>query len=306
MRTTLTVIAAALALTLAACGAEPGNESTPPLPTDPTAPASEPTPDPTTPPTPTPPPRVLRYDAAEVRAELDDARARWAEQGQPPYRWTYSPVCFCPQREIQIDVIAGRIVHSTAEDGLTVAAVFDLIDEQIGTAADVRVTYDDLGYPTSFYVDIDEMMADEEFGFELVDFAPVSDVIDTFITDPYGCGYGFAAATPDQSASFTVFFADVTENGPVAGSYDLADVMGELRFGTDLMANWCDDVMEEGEPVPELDEAWEIIAGSLDITIDGSTATGSFTDVVALTSDGLEYPNGNVTITNQAWGVFAG
>ncbi len=300
MRITLPVIAAAIALTLGACGAEPGGGSTPPRPSDTSAPAVVPTIPPTTAPT-----QVLRYDPEIVQAELDDARTRWAEQGGRPYRWAYSPVCFCPDGEIRVDVIADRIVNSTGEDGLTVDAAFDMVDEQIGTAADVRVTYDDLGYPTSLYVDVDEMIADEEFGLELVQFSPVSDAIDMFVTDPYGCGYGFSAATPDQSASFTVFFPDIAK-GPDAGAYDLADVMGELRFGTDLMANWCDDVMEEGEPVPEIDEAWEIIAGTLDITTTGSTATGSFTDVVALTSDGLEYPIGDVTITNEAWGVFAG
>lgn len=293
-------------IALAACGdAEPAAQPMPPV--DTTIPPG-PT-DPTLPPATTTPPQTLRYDPDQVRADLDAARERWAAENWTSYRYTYAPSCFCDQAELTVEVIDGRLVDQDDVDrARTVEGWFDEIDAAIGTAVDVRVTYDDSGAPSSLYVDVDETMADEEFGYELVDIEPVADGLDAFLDGEYGCGYGFALANAGQTVSMAVSFVGVDwETGPATGTYDLADVDGAVRFGTDLMANWCDDVIEVGEPEPEVDETWNIVSGTLELSVtDNRLATGTFTDVVAVDADGIEHDFGDVVVANGMWGFFAG
>jgi hypothetical protein len=213
------------------------------------------------------------------------------------------PVCFCDPATIEAHVIDGKLVNDTGDALLhSIEGWFDIIDEAIGTAHLVRVVYNDWGYPDSVFIDVDETIDDEEFGLVFDGYFHVPDAVDKFMTDHYGCGYGFAAASPDQTASFQVFF----ESDPSTGTYDLAEAeFAEVRFGTDLMANWCDDVIEIDEPEARVDERWTIVGGTVTITIAGQT-TGELRDIVARTADGRDYPLGNATITNTAWGQFAG
>ena len=293
-------------LALAACGDEvgPAAPPVPPADTDPVAPPGT-----TAPPTPTTPETEPRYDPVQAASELAAARERWASGDHTSYRLRYTPMCFCPREELTADVVVGRVVGPVdAGPVRSIEQWFDEIEAAIGTAADIRVTYDDTGAPASLYIDVDEMIADEEFGYELVDIEPVTDGLEAFLDDEYGCGYGFASATADQSASMIVSFTDIDwETGPELGTYDLADLDGTIRFGIDLMANWCDDVVEPGEPEPIVDETWEIVGGSLDFSqTDNRLAVGVFTDVVAVDADGNEHQLGDVEVANGMWGFFAG
>jgi hypothetical protein len=315
-------------LVLAACGTDPGPAAAPVPPTGTNAPT---TPDTTTPDTTTPDTTVpdttvpdsapsstppsepadgIHYDPDDVRADLDAARLRWETQGWGSYRFVYTPTCFCPPDEVNVHVLGDRIVDPPdTGSAWTVEQWFDRIDTAIGTAADIRVTFRDDGAPTSLYVDESETMADEEYGFELVDLEPVSDGLDVFLDAEYGCGYRFAIASERQTASMVVGFDDIDdwETGPTPGTYELADLNGTVRFGRDLMANWCDDVIEEGEPEPVIDEEWEIVDGVLELThTDNRLAIGTFVDVVAEDPDGDEHDLGDVEVANGMWGFFAG
>lgn len=304
-------LAIAIVVLAAACGGASGTE---PTASDPTVPPTVPEPAVTSVPGTVPtnpgttPAGQLRYDPATVRTELDAARGRWTDSGSETYRYSYTPVCFCPQQEIEVQVIAGRIVDRT-DQARSIGDWFDEIDAAIGIAADIQVNYDDRGHPTSLFIDVDEIMADEEFGFQLVDLVRVPDAVSEFMPDAYGCGFGFAVASPDETAALVVRLQGLAEgeNGPGTTRYELADTSAEIRIGTDLMANWCDDVFEEGEPEADVTERWPVVGGTLDVTVgaDG-TATGMLVDIVAESPDGQEQRLGNAFITNDAWGFFAG
>jgi hypothetical protein len=272
--------------------------------TDTTAPGSLPT---TSPVEPT---DDLRYDPELLRAELDAARDRWEAQAWSSYRFTYTPTCFCPSDDVTVDVLEGRTL-TPREPGhaWTVEQWLDRIGTAIGNVADIRVTYRDDGAPSSLYVDESETIADEEYGYELVDLQPVSDALDAFLVDEYGCGYGFAIAGEHQTASMIVGFVDVEdiETGPVPGTYDLAELDGSVDFGTDLMANWCDDVIEPGEPEAYVAETWDLVGGTLELTIaDNRLALGTFTDLVAVDRGGARHHLGDVDVSNGMWGFLAG
>ena len=213
-RSALTVSVALLAL--AACGdpdavGQPGPTDPPPAsPTSDPAPTA-PTTASTTAPTDTLPPETLvpvefRYDPEALRAELDAARGRWVDGDHDAYRFEYQYVCFCDPDETRADVevIDGRVVNDN--DRGTFSSVdewFDIIDQAIGTAADVRVAYADAGYPTSLYIDVEEQMADEEFG------------LDQIAVDFHGLPQLDADASPEQVQSFvTGFFEALDAQSP--------------------------------------------------------------------------------------------
>ena len=317
-------VGTALLLVLAACG-DPNTVDPAASPTPSTGGSVVDTPDPddvvaTTIPAPDPVPTSQvpgdqAFDVEAARVELEAARQRWADQDFRSYTFDYFITCFCPQVEIRASVIEGRLVETSVDSletefpentfiGMTVDDWFDRIDDAIDTAFDVQVSYDDTwGYPTSIYIDEDEMTADEENGMTFDGFfhrpAPIADLVN----QPYPCGYGFWTATPTQGVALQLGFNEE----PATGTYDVADLdIAELQLGHDLMANWCDDVMEEGEPVAEITETWAITAGTLDIEVDANAATATITGLVATTPDGTNVPLGDGLITNESWGFFAG
>ncbi len=136
------------------------------------------------------------------------------------------------------------------------------------------------------------------------------------VTDSYPCGYGFQAGTLDQT---TGVFAYQTEFQPFqAGSFETEiDLPGGgweavVAQGSNLFANWCDDVMEPGEPNPYRAAEYRVIAGHLSITAEdeiadcaGTPVTGEFTALV-IEVDGHRLELGDLTIVNDGWGCFAG
>ena len=202
-------------------------------------------------------------------------------------------------------MIDGRLVNDTGDARLhSIEGWFDIIDDAIGTAHLVRVVYNDWGYPDSVYIDVDETIADEEFGL---------------VFDGYFHVARRRRQVHDRSLRVRLRIrrritrpVDVVpgvlrDAEPSTGTYDLAEAeFAEVQFGTDLMANWCDDVVETDEPEARVDERWTIVGGTVTITLRRARATGELRDIVARTADGREYPLGNATITNTAWGQFAG
>lgn len=133
------------------------------------------------------------------------------------------------------------------------------------------------------------------------------------LTEQYDCGYGFYASNVEQTVGLFIEFSDfeAAQSGDVPETSRLDDDtwLAELRFGTDLFANWCDDVLEPGEPTPEVGETWQL-SGTIEInelppaghgpasaTLTGVEAHGPNNELVAF--DVLE-------IENQFWGTVAG
>jgi hypothetical protein len=134
------------------------------------------------------------------------------------------------------------------------------------------------------------------------------------LVDDYPCGHGFWLGSGDQAYGLFVEFTDYA--GASAGMFvepmSLVDGRwsAQVRVGSDLFANWCDDVVEPGEPQPTVLETWPATAGTIQLETlpapgecgpAGATVSGLVID----TGDGLiELPD--VVVSNPSWGCFAG
>lgn len=121
-------------------------------------------------------------DQTDELAELAAARARWERSGIDDYRLQYQVRCFCPQAVVTVDVVDGDIDAVSVEppesapvdDGRTVEDLFDVVAGAYDTgAASVSVTYSQTtGHPVELFVDVSEMMADEEHGASVLSLTP--------------------------------------------------------------------------------------------------------------------------------------
>lgn len=144
---------------------------------------------------------------------------------------------------------------------------------------------------------------------------PGTEQLDLTAMDSYGCGYGFWLGSPDGRVA--VRFAAEDQ---LAGEGDLpreATLPGAawdatVLVGEDLYANWCDDVLEPGEPTPEVAEEWPVTAGTiiLDDPAPGARcpdeARATVTGVETTRPDGTTVELGSRGLINDAWGCFAG
>ena len=137
------------------------------------------------------------------------------------------------------------------------------------------------------------------------------------VVDAYPCGYGFQAGNPEQTIGVflnPIDFALFERQGPQTVDTDLpgGNWGGVVAQGSNLFANWCDDVFEEGEPTPYRAAELPIVAGHLTVTLEqpqngcaGLAITAELTGLV-VEVDGERVDLGDLTITNEAWGCFAG
>ena len=118
----------------------------------------------------------VSYD--QLRADLADARGRWDAAGIRRYVVTYQEVCFCPQTVVSVTVEDGVIQDSEATgdwadqvQALRVEDMFDTIERAIDDGVfSISVSYDpETGHPVDYFIDVEEMMADEEFGVSVTD-----------------------------------------------------------------------------------------------------------------------------------------
>lgn len=133
------------------------------------------------------------------------------------------------------------------------------------------------------------------------------------LTEQYACGYGFYASNPEQTVGLFIEFSDfeAARNGdiPETSQLDEDTWNARLEFGTDLFANWCDDVLEPGEPTPEVGETWQL---SGTIEIDELPASGQGRAAATLTGVEAYGPNNELIafdvfqVENEFWGTFAG
>jgi hypothetical protein len=126
-------------------------------------------------------------DADDDMRDLVEARARWNTLGVTDYDMAVRVLCFCVHggQQVRISVRSGSITGAThIETGRsvdtagfrTVEGLFDTIEDALRRkAVKLEVTYDaQRGYPQLFNIDYSEMIADEEYGHEVVSFQAVT------------------------------------------------------------------------------------------------------------------------------------
>ncbi|HSM44812.1 MAG TPA: hypothetical protein VK969_07335 [Acidimicrobiia bacterium] len=133
------------------------------------------------------------------------------------------------------------------------------------------------------------------------------------LTEQYACGYGFYASNVEQTVGLFIELSDfeAAQIGDVPETSQLGEDtwQAELRFGRDLFANWCDDVLEPGEPTPEVGETWQL---SGTIEINELPPAGQGRASATLTGVEARGPNNELItfdlfeIENQFWGTIAG
>jgi hypothetical protein len=149
----------------------------------------------------------------------------------------------------------------------------------------------------------------EEGGAELIDAASWE--------QDWGCGYGFRISDEAQTTTLAIEHPDSFEPPLAAGdtfTVELPDPAWqvEARLGTDLYANWCNDVVVAGAPEPKVAETWTAVSGTLEVEVHQPDCGNSHAEVEA-TDLVLEDPDGErvaldepVWIVNTGWGCFAG
>jgi hypothetical protein len=126
----------------------------------------------------------LSFSPLLERQRLAQARERWRDAAPANYSFTMQRYCFCLfEGEVRVrvedgEVVSVRLVGSDTElvgpqRGLygpipdLFAVVADAIDRP---AHSIDAEYDDaLGFPALVFIDYDERIADEEYGFRVRD-----------------------------------------------------------------------------------------------------------------------------------------
>ncbi len=127
----------------------------------------------------------------------------------------------------------------------------------------------------------------------------------------WGCGHAFTVGTMDQDTRLSLWFDGTSGDLPEPGTHELgADWTGELVAGSDLFAQWCDDVMEPDEPEVVEAAEWDV-EGTLTWRLDRgdgqcpSVAAASLTDA-SIVVDGEAVPIADVEFRNEHFGGVAG
>ncbi len=130
--------------------------------------------------------------------------------------------------------------------------------------------------------------------------------------EDYGCGHGFYASNADQTHGLFIFASDpqATEDElGIPGQVELPDDQWDayVETGENLFANWCDDVVMPDDPGPVTDATFDLTGGTMTVVQDGPEQfTAELTGVEVETSGGTVVELGEMTTTNELWGVYAG
>jgi hypothetical protein len=120
----------------------------------------------------------------DAQVQLDAAVARWSEQGPTSYTMITQQLCFCPQQEWSDTILDGEVTEHVAltDDAFfdpgptTMPSLFADVQEVIdGGYAALDLEFDpETGALVRYFVDIDERMADEESGVDVLSLEPLS------------------------------------------------------------------------------------------------------------------------------------
>jgi hypothetical protein len=157
-----------------------------------------------------------------ARARLEDARARWADNGPADYDYTFTRGCFCPEEFVgpyQVSVVDGEIVAASFrgtdlfdigmleisrydEIVKTVEGLFDEIARAMVEADAVTAEYDPvLGFPTNVSIDWIRNAADDEVFYTIADLRdPAADPA-TCSTEGWDAGLLPQPGLPDAVAA---------------------------------------------------------------------------------------------------------
>lgn len=276
-------------------------------------------------------------DATDPAQRLADARQKWAENGPATYVMTTRLQCFCPEIQWKNTVIDGQTVETVSvgeeqfiePETQTMETLFDEVDTTIrGGYERLDLEFDELtGALISYWVDIDEMIADEEHGVS-VTVSPIDDSEPEVNTPPattsvdataiaglqvdHGCGFGFAKGNADQTLALVIYFTgEYTETGPDLSSpivFPNDEWSAEVHAGSDLFSNWCDDAIEEDEPTPVIDSVWNVVGGTLTAAETESpyVVEGTLADAVIESPNGEQLEVAEIALSNTEYGFFAG
>lgn len=271
--------------------------------------------------------------------QLAAARAAWAENGLTSYTLATQEICFCPPG-LWIDTVVDGVVTDHVFDGddvfdgdnsfydpggRTMEDLFDSIEALLDRDyASIDLSFHpETGALDQYYIDMNELVADEERGIDVISVEPYDgetaatpvDVNAAALTTNYGCGFGFAKGSATQDLQLAVFWNGFAPEGPdFATPIDLPNPAwsAEITTGSDLFANWCDDVIEEDEPVPVISSSWSFLAGTLAVspaTPGGdcpTEVTGILSGAVVESTTGKQVTLEPISLTNTSWGCFAG
>lgn len=113
-------------------------------------------------------------DQSAARQALAEAEQRWTEAAPASYSYTLERRCFCVPLTMEIEVSNGEILRTAVIEGeegdslvLSIEELFEVVADALDEhPAELRVEYDaELGYPTEIWVDLEEYLADEEYGY---------------------------------------------------------------------------------------------------------------------------------------------
>lgn len=118
--------------------------------------------------------------------DLTQARRTWSSNFIDDYEYVVRRNCFCTMGGVSVRVIVqnDRVVAREIEGTATplpssmaywyptIDGLFAILQDAIDRRADrIDATYDyDYGFPTDFYIDYDQRIADEEEGYTLIRF----------------------------------------------------------------------------------------------------------------------------------------
>lgn len=132
-------------------------------------------------------PDASAENAARAPETLDQARTLWGDKGTASYQVTVQQTCFCPAdllQPIRVTVVDGEMVDVKGLEQLiqdksqldasrlTIAGLFEFIEQAVQREVHkLNVDYDArYGFPRRIDYDGHEMIADDEYQYELSDF----------------------------------------------------------------------------------------------------------------------------------------
>jgi hypothetical protein len=131
---------------------------------------------------------------SSVPQELTNGERLWKDQGLSNYDFTLARQCFCPEdwrgpvniqvrnkTAVSVTYVTGgtAVTEGKFDNADTIDKLFTILKDAYAGKGDfeqeaerIEVTYHaEMGYPTDFFVDVSQAMADEEQGYTVTNLA---------------------------------------------------------------------------------------------------------------------------------------